>query len=113
MRMPIALALAWPERLPAVAPALDWREASAWTFEPLDERTFPAVALARRAGLAAGLAPAVYNAANEELVGAFLGGRCSYLSITDGIDSVLSDWLDDEHAAANRTTPSANAAIRG
>ena len=100
MRMPIALALAWPERLPAVAPALDWREASAWTFEPLDERTFPAVALARRAGLAAGMAPAVYNAANEELVGAFLGGRCGYLNITDGIDSVLSDWLDDEHAAA-------------
>jgi 1-deoxy-D-xylulose-5-phosphate reductoisomerase len=100
MRMPIALALAWPERLPAVAPALDWTEASAWTFEPLDERTFPAVALARRAGLAAGMAPAVYNAANEELVGAFLGGRCGYLSITDGIGSVLSDWLDDEHAAA-------------
>jgi 1-deoxy-D-xylulose-5-phosphate reductoisomerase len=100
MRMPIALALAWPERLPAVAPALDWTEASAWTFEPLDQQTFPAVALARRAGFAGGMAPAVYNAANEELVSAFLAGRCGYLSIADGIDSVLSDWLDDEHAAA-------------
>jgi 1-deoxy-D-xylulose-5-phosphate reductoisomerase len=98
MRMPIALALAWPERLPAVAPALNWAEASAWTFEPLDQQTFPAVSLARRAGFAGGMAPAVYNAANEELVSAFLARRCGYLSITDGIDSVLSDWLDDEHA---------------
>jgi len=49
MRLPIALALAWPERLPAVQPALDWSTASTWEFAPLDQAAFPAVRLARLA----------------------------------------------------------------
>ena len=57
MRLPIALGLSWPERLPAVAPACDWSTASSWTFEPLDTEAFPAVELARRAGRLGGSAP--------------------------------------------------------
>ncbi|HET9901970.1 MAG TPA: 1-deoxy-D-xylulose-5-phosphate reductoisomerase, partial [Actinomycetes bacterium] len=64
MRLPIALALGWPERVPDAAKACDWTTASSWEFFPLDENAFPAVALAREAGTAGGTAPAVYNAAN-------------------------------------------------
>jgi 1-deoxy-D-xylulose-5-phosphate reductoisomerase len=100
MKVPIALALAWPHRLPDVGAPLDWSAPARWTFEPLDDATFPAVALARRAGTAGGCAPAVYNAANEELVDGFMAGRCGYLDIADGIAAVLEGWLADEHAAA-------------
>ena len=96
MRLPIALALAWPERVPGAAAGIDWSQAAAWTFEPLDDEAFPAVALARRAGAAGGAAPAVYNAANEDLVAAFLDGRCGFLAITDVIDRVLDSWLSVE-----------------
>ena len=76
MRLPIALALGWPDRVRRRRPGggLDGR-AHTWTFEPLDEEAFPAVALAREAGSAGGTAPAIYNAANEECVDAFLAGR--------------------------------------
>jgi 1-deoxy-D-xylulose-5-phosphate reductoisomerase len=77
MRLPIALALAWPDRLPVVQPALDWASASRWVFLPLDDAAFPAVGLARRAGEAGGVVPAMFNAANEEAVAAFLAGRRS------------------------------------
>lgn len=100
MCLPIALALAWPERVPGAAKRLDWTTATAWTFEPLDDVAFPAVMLAREAGAAGGCAPAVYNAANEDLVEAFTSGRCSFLDITDGIAAVLEQWLAFHHAAA-------------
>ena len=96
MRLPIALALGWPDRVPGAAAGLDWTSAAAWTFEPLDDDAFPAVALARRAGQAAGCAPAVYNAANEDLVAAFLAARCEYLDICDVIARLLDDWLAHE-----------------
>ncbi len=73
MRLPIALALAWPDRLPEVQPALDWSTASSWEFAPLDHQAFPAVGLARAAGAAGGVVPALFNAANEEAVAAFVG----------------------------------------
>ena len=96
MRLPIALALAWPDRVPGAAAGLDWTAAASWTFEPLDDAAFPAVALARTAGQAGGCAPAVYNAANEDLVAAFLAGRCEFLDISDVIARVLDRWLDLE-----------------
>src|SRR3954466_3696114 len=74
MRLPIALALAWPDRVPVVQPALDWWAASTWEFMPLDEVAFPAVRLARLAGEAGGVVPALFNAANEEAVAAFVAG---------------------------------------
>ena len=83
MKLPIALALAWPERVPDVAAACDWTRATAWTFESVDDEAFPAVELARRVGRLGGVAPAVYNAANEVAVDAFCDGRLSFPGIVD------------------------------
>lgn len=97
MRLPIALALAWPDRLPEVAAPCGFTAPTAWTFEPLDEHAFPAVHLARQAGTAGGCLPAVYNAANEEAVAAFLGGHVAFPSIVDTVRWVLDGataWLD-------------------
>jgi 1-deoxy-D-xylulose-5-phosphate reductoisomerase len=99
MRLPIALALAWPHRVAEAAPAVDWTAAQSWTFEPLDSDAFPAVDLARRAGRAGGCAPAVYNAANEELVAAFHASAIGFLQIVDTIDHVLAQWLSERHQA--------------
>ncbi|WP_263732537.1 1-deoxy-D-xylulose-5-phosphate reductoisomerase [Cellulomonas sp. SG140] len=93
MRLPIALGLSWPERLDGVVPACDWSSPTAWTFEPLDEDAFPAVRLARAALAASATHPAVYNAANEECVAAFLAGRIGFLDIVATVRRVL-----DEHA---------------
>jgi 1-deoxy-D-xylulose-5-phosphate reductoisomerase len=93
MRLPIALGLSWPDRVADAAPGCDWTTASTWTFEPLDEVAFPAVALARRAGTAGGTAPAVYNAANEECVAAFLAGRLPFLGIVDTLTVVVEEHL--------------------
>ena len=94
MRLPIALGLSWPERVPGAAPHCDWTTASTWTFEPLDDDAFPAVRLARRAAVAGGTAPAVFNAANEELVEAFFAGRLPFLGIVDTLEAVVQEHLD-------------------
>ncbi len=91
MRLPIALGLGWPERIPDAAPACDWTTAHTWMFEPLDDAAFPAVRLARAAGAAGGTAPAVLNAANEEAVEAFRAGALSFLGIVDTIEAVLGE----------------------
>jgi 1-deoxy-D-xylulose-5-phosphate reductoisomerase len=91
MRLPIALALAWPERVDGAARPVDWSEAATWDFEPLDVTNFPAVELAREAGTAGGTAPAVFNAANEECVAAFAAGRIGYLDIVDTIAAIVSE----------------------
>ena len=77
MLIPIALGLGWPDRVPDAAPPVDWARAQAWEFFPLDDEAFPAVRLAREAGARGGTAPAVYNAANEVCVEAFLAGRAA------------------------------------
>lgn len=100
MRLPIALALAWPHRVPGAAAAVDWQAAQTWTFEPVDSEVFPAIGLARLAGSSGGSAPAVLNAANEEAVGAFLAGRAGLLDIVDTVEAVLELWLSTEHAAS-------------
>ncbi|WP_166351658.1 1-deoxy-D-xylulose-5-phosphate reductoisomerase [Phytoactinopolyspora limicola] len=92
MRMAIALALSWPERIPDVAPACDWTTATTWEFFPLDDEAFPAVALAREAGRRGGTAPAVYNAANEECVEAFHTHQLDFLGIVDTVARVLSEY---------------------
>jgi len=92
MRLPIALGLSWPDRLDDVAAACDWTSPTAWTFEPLDEETFGAVRLARRAVAASATHPAVYNAANEQCVTAFLAGRIGFLDIVTTVERVV-----DEH----------------
>ena len=95
MRLPIGLALTWPDRMRDAAAPCDWTRAATWTFEPLDAEVFPAVELARRAGQASGTAPAVYNAANETCVDAFCAGRIGFCDIAAIIARVL-----DEHLAA-------------
>jgi 1-deoxy-D-xylulose-5-phosphate reductoisomerase len=94
MRLPIALGLGWPGRVPGAAPACDWTTAATWQFLPLDDEAFPAVALARRVGTAGSTYPAVYNAANEECVGAFHAGRIRFTEIVDTVVRVV-----DEHVA--------------
>ncbi|XVS63186.1 1-deoxy-D-xylulose-5-phosphate reductoisomerase [Actinosynnema sp. CA-299493] len=91
MKLPIALALGWPDRIPGAAAACTFDVATAWTFEPLDDETFPAVRLARQAGSGGGCLPAVYNAANEEAVAVFLGGGTSFTSIVDTVERVLAE----------------------
>ncbi len=91
MRLPIALAMAWPDRVPDAAPGLDWTKAATWTFEPLDEEAFPAVRLAREAAAAGGTAPAVYNAANEECLDAFMAGKIPFTGIVDTVARVISE----------------------
>jgi 1-deoxy-D-xylulose-5-phosphate reductoisomerase len=91
MRIPIALALAWPDRVPGAASPVDWTTPHTWTFEPLDEDAFPAVGLARQVGAAGGTAPAVYNAANEVCVDAFLAGRLRFTGISDTVARVVSE----------------------
>jgi len=93
MRLPIALGMAWPDRVPHPGYGCDWTTASTWTFEPLDDEAFPAVALARHAATAGGTAPAVFNAANEELVAAFFEGRLPFLGIVDTLGEVVGEHL--------------------
>ncbi|WP_406097014.1 1-deoxy-D-xylulose-5-phosphate reductoisomerase [Kitasatospora purpeofusca] len=90
MRIPIALGLTWPERLPEVTRPVDWDSPHTWQFEPLDHHAFPAVKLARHAGSIAGTAPAVLNAANEECVEAFLAGDLTFPQIIDVVAEVLA-----------------------
>ncbi len=90
MKLPISLALHWPDRVPAAGRPVDWSVASTWSFEPVDEEAFPGLPLAIEAGRRGGVAPAVYNAANEVCVEAFLSGRLPYLGITDGVAAVLA-----------------------
>jgi 1-deoxy-D-xylulose-5-phosphate reductoisomerase len=91
MRLPISLSLGWPDRVPDAAPGLDWSAAASWTFEPLDDTAFPAVALAREAAAAGGTVPAVYNAANEACVAAFLSGQIGFTRIVDTVARIVSE----------------------
>lgn len=90
MRLPISLALGWPERVPGAAAACDFTASSHWDFEPVDDTVFPAVNLARQAGEAGGCLTAVYNAANEEAAEAFLAGHIRFPTIVRTIADVLA-----------------------
>ncbi|SDJ69716.1 1-deoxy-D-xylulose-5-phosphate reductoisomerase [Streptomyces indicus] len=91
MRGPIAIGIGWPERIPDAAPAFDWTKASSWEFFPLDTEAFPAVGLARHVGELAGTAPAVFNAANEECVAAFLKGALPFNGIMETVTEVVAE----------------------
>jgi len=91
MRLPISLGLGWPERVAGVGMPLDWSTASTWTFEPLDDAAFPAVALAKRVGEVGGTSPAVFNAANEVAVEAFHTGVIGFADIVDLVAEVVAD----------------------
>jgi 1-deoxy-D-xylulose-5-phosphate reductoisomerase len=91
MRLPIALGMGWPDRVPKAAAACDWTRAATWTFEPLDVAAFPAVDLAKDAAKQGSTFPAVFNAANEEAVTAFHAGRIRFTDIVDTIAAVLRE----------------------
>jgi 1-deoxy-D-xylulose-5-phosphate reductoisomerase len=91
MKLPIALGLGWPDRVPGAATPMDWTQAASWTFEPLDERVFGAVGLCREAGTTGGTAPAALNAANEVCVQAFLDGRLELAAIVDTIAQIVGE----------------------
>jgi 1-deoxy-D-xylulose-5-phosphate reductoisomerase len=89
MRLPIALGLDWPHRVPGAVPAVDWSTAHQWTFEPLDNDAFPAVTLAKHVGGLGATFPAVFNAANEQAVWAFHAGHLSFVNIVDVVMDVV------------------------
>ncbi len=89
MKLPIALGMAWPDRLGQVSHAVDWTKSHNWVFEPLDESVFGSVALARQVGIAGLTYPAVYNAANEQAVEAFHEGKIKFTGIFDVIEAVV------------------------
>ncbi|MBN4926262.1 1-deoxy-D-xylulose-5-phosphate reductoisomerase [Hoyosella rhizosphaerae] len=120
MRLPIALALGWPDRIAGAAPRLDFASATSWGFEPLDDDVFPAVRLAREAGVAGGCSTAVYNAANEEAAAAFLTGSLRFPQIVRIVEAVLAagdEWtaqptiVDDVLAAEGWARARARALI--
>ncbi|WP_043114730.1 1-deoxy-D-xylulose-5-phosphate reductoisomerase [Solimonas soli] len=100
MRVPIAHALAWPERWESGVGGLDLAALGRFRFEPADPRRFPCLALARAALRGGGDLPNILNAANEIAVQAFLEGRLSYPGIAEVIETTLSD-------AAGRSAPPA------
>jgi 1-deoxy-D-xylulose-5-phosphate reductoisomerase len=89
MRLPIAVALCYPERLPDAVPPTRVEELSGLEFYPLDEDRFPSVRLAREAARGGHGRPAVLNAANEEAVSAFLGGEIPFSGIVRTVDQAL------------------------
>lgn len=100
MLVPIALGMAWPDRVPDAGPSIDWTQASTWSFEPLDHEAFPAVALAKRVGEAGGTWPAVYNAANEVCVQAFFDGSLRFVDIVDTVAKVVERYAAEPSGGA-------------
>lgn len=122
MKLPIALALGWPSRIAGVSTPLDFTQSHTWTFEPVDEETFPAISVARAAGVAGGLRTAVFNAANEEAAPAFLDGRIRFTEIVDVVSETVEaadEWsgdprdLDDVVAAETWARRHAAALVTG
>jgi 1-deoxy-D-xylulose-5-phosphate reductoisomerase len=89
MKGPIAYALSYPDRLAKASVPIDWSAASTWSFAPIDTVKFPAVDLARRCGSLGGGLPAIFNAANEVAVAAFLDSHIGYSAIIDTVDAVV------------------------
>ncbi|MDX2233777.1 MAG: 1-deoxy-D-xylulose-5-phosphate reductoisomerase [Hyphomonadaceae bacterium] len=106
MRIPIAHALAWPDRVAISTVRLDLAAIGALTFEAPDLGRFPALRLAREALRVGGLAPAALNAANETAVEGFLAGRIGFLDIAAVVDDVLQHWDAGEHGAIAKTPSS-------
>lgn len=93
MRVPIASALAWPERMDTPCEPLDLAAIGELTFRRPDEHRFPATRLAREAAQAGGAIPAVLNAANEIAVAAFLSGQIGFTRIAAQVETVLNAYV--------------------
>jgi 1-deoxy-D-xylulose-5-phosphate reductoisomerase len=93
MRLPIAYALSWPERMEMDLPSLDLTKHSSLSFEAPDFSKFPCLGLAYRAARMGESALTALNAANETAVEAFLNNRIRYLQIAEVIRCVLDEWV--------------------
>jgi len=91
MRLPIQLALAYPERLPTGVEPLDLASLGSLTFEPVDREAFSSLDLCFKAGRLGSTFPAVLNAANEVAVMAFLEGKIAMTGLPDVVERVLDD----------------------
>lgn len=89
MKGPISFALGYPDRVPGSMPALDWTQSHSWTFSPIDRGRFPAIALARHCGEIGKGAPAIFNAANEVAVQAFVDGNIPFTGIVQTVSAVV------------------------
>lgn len=94
MCFPIQYAVTWPQRCRTGLKPLDFAELAKLEFEAVREETFPAVRLAREAGLAGGCLPAVLNAANEVAVDAFVEGRLPFTGIAAVVEKVMEQMAD-------------------
>ena len=98
MKLPIALALGWPDRIAGASTPCDFSSAATWTFEPVDNAVFPAIDLARHAGTRGGSLTAVFNAANEAAADGFFAGAIRFPRIVGIIEEVLAaadQWTED------------------
>jgi 1-deoxy-D-xylulose-5-phosphate reductoisomerase len=121
MTVPISYALSYPERAPTPAPPLDLAAGLTLEFAAPDLETFPALALARRAGEAGGTFPCAFNAANEVAVDAFLHAGLPFLAIAEIVAATLDavdgppardvDDLLEADAGARRAAQSALAGL--
>ncbi len=126
MRTPIAVALAWPERLSVTGERLDLAAIGRLDFEPPDPERFPALALARQALERGGTEPAALSAANEVAVAAFLSERIGFLQIAEiagntvaamgsgrlaGLDDVLSADREAREVAGRLVDRAAGATL--
>jgi 1-deoxy-D-xylulose-5-phosphate reductoisomerase len=98
MRLPIALALAYPERLPGAVPPTRFHEEGSLELHPLDQVRFPAVRMCREAVARGAPYPAVLNAANEEAVAAFLAGGLRFCDILALVQSALDAFDGGGHS---------------
>jgi 1-deoxy-D-xylulose-5-phosphate reductoisomerase len=102
MKLPIQLALTWPERLPGTAPRFDPFDsrASQLSFEPPDRQTFRLLDLAYEACRRGGSLPVVLNAANEAAVGLFLAGQIGFLDIARLVEDCMNRHMSQEFMTA-------------
>ena len=92
MKGPIAYALAYPERINKACAPIDWSKSHTWSFSPIDNEKYPAIDLARKCGELGGGLPAVYNAANEVAVAAFLAQRIKFTAIIELVEQVVQSF---------------------
>ena len=90
MKGPIAYAIAYPDRVSHATNPIDWKSSHTWTFEPIDGERFPAVELAKRCGALGGAVAAMYNAANEVAVSAFMKEQIQFTAIVDIIEQTVT-----------------------
>jgi 1-deoxy-D-xylulose-5-phosphate reductoisomerase len=92
MKGPIALAINYPHRTSGATNPIDWSRAATWSFAPIDSKRFPAIDLARHCGAVGGALPAIFNAANEVVVEAFMLGKVSFVEIIPTVEAIVAQY---------------------